>query len=464
MIEQLHAQNFKAWHDTGQIRMAPLTGFFGTNSSGKTAILQLLLMLKQTVETSDRQRVLNMGDEQSYVNLGTFYDIVHKHQLPGVFSFSISWTLQNDLIISEPESVTDEIFLLLPAITFKAKITGNNDRIDVESFSYSFTNDNLEEKSQYKFGMGLRNRQTSDTLAKYEIISEGYQLKRNRGQFWPLPPPVKSYGFPDRVYAYYQNADFLSALVLAFEELFQNVYYLGPLRDYPRRSYLWSGQAPQDVGQRGEFAVAALLASRSKEKITREQESPSQTVEERVAEWLRELGLIDDFRLQPIAPNRQDYEVRVRRSPSASEVLITDVGFGVSQILPVLVLCYYVPTGSTILLEQPEIHLHPSVQAGLADVFIDVIKTRNVQIILESHSEHLLRRLQRRIAEEQLSHESAALYFCETGGEGVSQLTPLQLDEFGNIKNWPQGFFGDEFGDLAAKTEAEMRRRLEAQA
>ena len=63
-------------------------------------------------------------------------------------------------------------------------------------------------------------------------------------------------------------------------------------------------------------------------------------------------------------------------------VTSTDVGFGVSQILPVITLCYYAPPGSILLLEQPEIHLHPSVQAGLADVFIDAIKTRGIQIIL----------------------------------------------------------------------------------
>jgi predicted ATPase len=74
----------------------------------------------------------------------------------------------------------------------------------------------------------------------------------------------------------------------------------------------------------------------------------------------------------------------------------------------VLVLCYYVPEGSILILEQPEIHLHPSVQTGLADVFIDAVKTRKVQIILESHSEYLLRRLQRRIAEEKVSQEDMA--------------------------------------------------------
>lgn len=91
MLTSLRFQNFKSWADTGEIRMAPLTGFFGTNSSGKTAILQFLLMLKQTVESSDRQRILHLGDDRTYVDLGTTYDIVHQHQLPSQISFSIDW-------------------------------------------------------------------------------------------------------------------------------------------------------------------------------------------------------------------------------------------------------------------------------------------------------------------------------------------------------------------------------------
>jgi predicted ATPase len=122
------------------------------------------------------------------------------------------------------------------------------------------------------------------------------------------------------------------------------------------------------------------------------------------------------------------------------------------------VLCYYVPEGSIILLEQPEIHLHPSVQAGLADVFIDAMKTRNVQIVLESHSEHLLRRLQRRVAEETIKPADAALYFCRATDDG-SQLTGLDVDLYGSIRNWPKDFFGDEFGEMAAITKATMRRK-----
>ena len=137
------------------------------------------------------------------------------------------------------------------------------------------------------------------------------------------------------------------------------------------------------------------------------------------------------------------------------------MGFGVSQILPALVLCFYVPEGSTVILEQPELRLHPSVQAGLADVFIDAWERRNVQVVVESHSEHLLRRLQRRIAEEAISQDDVGLYFCKED-DGASRLDTLEVDQVGNISNWPQDFFGDQFGEIAAMSEAALNRRQAA--
>ena len=101
--------------------------------------------------------------------------------------------------------------------------------------------------------------------------------------------------------------------------------------------------------------------------------------------------------------------------------------------------------------------MYPSVQAGLADVFINAMQLRHVQIILESHSEHLLRRLQRRIADETLDKDCAALYFCAMDNSH-SELTPLQLDQLGNINNWPKDFFADQFGELAATQESRINR------
>jgi predicted ATPase len=263
------------------------------------------------------------------------------------------------------------------------------------------------------------------------------------------------------VRAYFQNAAFLSDFELQFEDLFARLFYLGPLREYPKRQYAWSGAQPADMGRRGEKVVDALLASREAGvRISRGKGRRRQTVEERVAEWLQTLGLIESFEVRPITKGGRLFQVWVRRHAKAPEVLITDVGFGVSQILPVITLCYYAPEGSTLILEQPEIHLHPSVQAGLADVFIDAMKTRKIQIVLESHSEHLLRRLQRRIAEEEIEADDTALYFCSTE-KGESRLTKLELDLYGTIENWPEDFFGDDYEEIAATSRAAMKRKKE---
>jgi len=455
MLTALSLEHFKSWKRIKDMRFAPITGLFGSNSSGKTSILQLLLMLKQTVESPDRAQVLNLGDERSPTALGTFRDVVHRHETPGTLRWTLSWTLPQELTVADPEQ-EDATLFFGNDMQFHAEITENGSgHMIVKKLAYRFAG--------HDFAMARK----SEAEEKYILSAEPEDFRfkrRTRGRAWDLPLPVKCYGFPDQVRTYHQNAGFLADFELAFEELFSRVHYLGPLREYPRREYTWAGAQPTDMGRRGEKAIDALLASRERgEKISRGKGHKKLTVEEYVASWLQELGLIHNFSVRPITKGSNLYQVWVRKAPDAAEVLITDVGFGVSQILPVLVLCYYVPEGSILILEQPEIHLHPSVQTGLADVFIDAIETRKVQILLESHSEYLLRRLQRRIAEERLSKDAAALYFCDIV-DGVSRLTPLELDMFGNITNWPKDFFGNEFGEMAAATQAVIERKKRQQA
>jgi predicted ATPase len=449
MLKQLGLQNFKSWRTLRELRLAPITGLFGTNSYGKTSIVQALLMMKQTVESSDRKQVLNLGDDSDPVRLGTFREMLHQGK--GPFEFELEWTLPHELSIPDPGRPGATMFSGT-GMEFCTRISaaGSRGRMRVERLEYRF--------GDATFAMRRKERQEHS----YELeasSSEGFGFRRLRGRAWDLPDPVKSYGFPDQVKAYYQNASFLSDLTLAFEEQMNRVYYLGPLRDYPKREYTWAGAEPADMGQRGERVVDALMASQERPKISRGKGTKAFTVQEYVAYWLKELGLVHSFSVLPITPESNLYRVWITRSPGAPPVLITDVGFGVSQILPVLAICYYVPEGSTILLEQPEIHLHPAVQSGLADVFIDAVKRRRVQLVLESHSEHLLRRLQRRMAEEQISPEQVALYFAQEE-QGASRLSSLEVDEFGNIRNWPPNFFGDDMGDLAAMAEAALRRQM----
>jgi hypothetical protein len=452
MLTSLSLENFKSWKHIADMRLAPITGLFGSNSSGKTSILQLLLMLKQTVESPDRRQVLNLGDQRSLVELGTIRDIIHDHAKAGRLGWKLSWALRDAWGIPDPTGGLLAILHKGDTLTYSCAIVEENTApIHVETMSYLFSGREFryERKGPNAYTLSVKG-------------PSGFELKRTPGHTRDLPAPVKCYGFPDQVKSYYENAGFLTDLALETAELFSNVYYLGPLREYPKRQYSWIGIETGDVGSRGERAIDALLSARQREeKISRGKGKPRYTLEQYVAHWLTELQLVHDFRVKRLTEKDFLYQVFVRKTADASPVLITDVGFGISQILPVLVLCYYVQEGSTIILEQPETHLHPSVQAGLADVLIDAVQVREVQIIVESHSEHLLRRLQRRIAEEKLQDKDVALYFCEFR-KNQSELVPLELDPLGNMRNWPRDFFGDEFGEIAAMTRAQMQRRTPA--
>ena len=273
---------------------------------------------------------------------------------------------------------------------------------------------NLPQIAEFKYRL-LDNNTQSLSIAfsrkanksEYTASAEQYGLVRKKMRAWAPKDVVRFYGFPDEVVAYYQNAEFVQSLNLAHEKLFGSIYYLGPLRTKAERLYTWSGITPESVGFAGENTIAAILAARDR-KISLGYRRPTKPFEEIIALKLKEMGLIEEFNVKVISKQRQDYEVKVRTKGSEDWVDLPDVGFGISQVLPVLVQCFYAPAGSIILMEQPEIHLHPSAQSALADVMIDVInsrengKDRNIQLLIETHSEHFLRRLQRRIAEDSI--------------------------------------------------------------
>ena len=416
MITELSAQNFKSWKDTGKLQIAPLTNFFGANSSGKTSLLQTLLMLKQTVERPrDWNGVVDFGDNNSLVNLGSFDDLIHGHKRDHPLQISISWKFSEKLSLLDVDEVD--------TLSFNLSVKNRGNAVSEMSFNYRAG------KQRFRLAPDGRGNSLVFTSDMSNCLAASFRC----------------YGIRD---SYPEILQIFSPLQTRFENLFRGIRYLGPLREYPRRRYAWQGKHSPGVGQHGEDMVTALFSGRIQLR----------SLDEQIPKWLQRLDLIDSYRLNPIPNSEKDYEFLVRKHKNGPEVWLTDVGFGVSQVLPVLILCYYVPEGSILILEQPEAHLHPKVQSELADLLIEVVKNRRLQIILESHSEHLLIRLMRRIAEEQISADDTAFYFCEMN-EGVSEIEKLNVDDYGNITNWPQNFFGNEMGDLAAKTKAEMKRR-----
>ncbi|HOY68951.1 MAG TPA: DUF3696 domain-containing protein [Candidatus Ozemobacteraceae bacterium] len=460
MLTKLRFKNFKAWKDSGDIRLAPLTVLFGTNSAGKTSIPQLLLMLKQTADSPDRQRALQMGDSRTLVDLGTFEDALHNHDVSHKLEIDLDWNLNEPLQISDP--LTKKKFEGSEMSLHVCISAGKNRQPVVSEVRY-------ELKSGGAIQVDIEMKRKSNKN-KYDVASphSNYKLTRHSGRVWPVSEPVRFYGFPDEVAAYFQNAMFATDFVLQFEKMLRSIFYVGPLRETPKRLYMWSGEVPDHVGTKGDRAIEAILAAGDR-RFNLKEKSRSRQLAELVAAWLKKIGMIRDFRVKPLGDGRKEYEVLVRTGPKMAEVKLTDVGFGVSQLLPVLVESFFVPPRSIMIFEQPEIHLHPRVQAEMADLFIEAVKMRedgkprDCQFIIESHSEHFLRRLQRRIAEEELTADQAALYFVHTE-DGAARLEPLDVDPYGNIRNWPENFFGDEMEDLVARSEAQAKRMAAQQA
>ena len=449
MITKLSIKNFKGWKNTGPIKLEPITVFFGANSTGKSSIGQFLMMLKQTAASPDRNRVLHPGDSQSAVDLGTFEDLMYQHDMASTLEFSLAWKLPQPLVI---EDVLEKASVQGNSIEFSAVI-GYEDTC--REFHYRLLKDDAE-----KISLAMTAQQKH---GNYQLSAEGMKLVRRPGRVWPLPSPTRFFGFPDEMVNYYQNADSLSDLALAMQELLKKVAYLGPLREEPKRGYTWTGETPEDVGRRGELWVSAFLAA-SERVINPGYKKRGCRFDEYIARWLKMLGIIHSFEVTSVGQGQRDYRVRVQTRPGVPVVAIPDVGFGVSQVLPVIVESLYAPPNSTVIIEQPELHLHPAVQQNLADLFINAVQCRekgqprNVQFVVESHSEHFLRRLQRRVAEGSLPKADLAAYFCDTGSDG-SILVPLNMNSDGNITNWPKDFFGDQMTDIAEMQLAAIRRQ-----
>ena len=456
MLKRLSIKNFKGWKDTGAIRMAPISLFFGANSSGKSSIGQFLMMLKQTVESPDRKAVFYPGGKNSAVQLGSYQEMVFHRDQKNKIAFEYQWSLPNILKFKDPVSGQSFSGNLLD---FEAEVELNDSKqnlLEVKRLKYRLL-DNESQSLAVKLARKIDKRE-------YAASSEQYNLVRKKMRAWALKEVVRFYGFPDEAVAYYQNAEFVQALNIEQEKLFKSIHYLGPLRTKTDRLYTWAGITPESVGFAGENTVAAILAARDR-KISLGYRKAAKPLEEIVALKLTEMGLIEEFKVNQISDQRQEYEVKVRTKGSKDWVDLPDVGFGISQVLPVLLQCFYAPPGSIILMEQPEIHLHPSAQSALADVMIDVINSkengadRNIQLVIETHSEHFLRRMQRRIAESAVSEEKVSAYFANIA-KTPATLEPLQIDLFGNIQNWPENFFGDEMGDVTEQAKAAMKKRM----
>jgi len=236
----------------------------------------------------------------------------------------------------------------------------------------------------------------------------------------------------------------------------RSIQYIGPLRAKPERAYLSVG-TPIEIGNAGEYAVPILWVNQN-EKIRQKTKIGEEPVITSLAkatkEWLQEFGLSNSFHITK--PNRVIYQAQLESNPGSNiMVTIADVGFGVSQLLPVIVAGLWAQVGSTLVLEQPEIHLHPRLQGKLADFLICMAELEK-NIIVETHSEHLINMLRLRIIQDTSNEikKKIGILFVRSQKQSKkivkqqgSKIENLKVDDFGKIINWPADFFS-ETGDL----------------
>jgi hypothetical protein len=257
------------------------------------------------------------------------------------------------------------------------------------------------------------------------------------------------------------NESYLSRLIQYWNRyLSENVLYLGPLRVGPRASY-GIGSSIENynlpLGESGEFFAKKLFNDRTPKFypiVERGQLRDARlTLEQAVSFWYQELCATgEQNEIGVDAPNRQGYPLKIGRRTLA------DVGFGASQILPVLGICLSASPGDLILLEQPELHLNPGMQQKLADFLLLMSKTGR-QIIVETHSEYLITRLRRNAASEPDDHKYFTIIFVERDEKEGTSYRTVNVNEMGDLSEWPKGFFDHVAEDLRVL----MRKAAERQ-
>jgi len=221
------------------------------------------------------------------------------------------------------------------------------------------------------------------------------------------------------------------------EDALDSLYPMGPYRRPPQRWYIFTGSSPQDVGYTGDLLPDLLFR---RPEVVQETNS-----------WLDKLEIGYHIKVQSVGTRSRDlFEVRLidRRRGREVDVALSDVGFGVSQILPFIVQSL-AGERQTITIEQPEVHVHPRLQADLGDLLASAIQfPRLHRFIVETHSEHLVLRMQRLVRDKRIHADDVSIIFVSRGLDG-SRAQRLCLDANGDfLDDWPGGFFPERLREL----------------
>ena len=400
-ITKIAVKGFKSIAEEREIDIRPLTILAGANSSGKSSIMQPLLMLKQTLEAP--------------------YD-------PG------------PLKIDGPNVQFTEVEQFLSALTDSKKTDRFQIRVEtcVPDFSYAVgttfkKGENRIELVEMTAEERIKNNHTSSSerLTLYpEMVSEEIKSAIEQHSIPKNFDGVKRF----RCFLVFGSKDSYAFFTITpnLESNILNSIHLPGLRGNPERIYKLTSTGPQYPGTFENYAASTI-------------HEWQETKDERLKTVINALqtlgltGIVGTKRVGDVGIEVQVGRSQYKNTDETDMVNIADVGFGVSQVLPVVVALTAAEQGRLVYLEQPELHLHPRAQVALAQVLADAAK-RGVRVVVETHSSLLLLGIQTLVAEGDLSPELVKLHWFTRSEDGATEVNSVDLDEAGTYGDWPVDF------------------------
>ncbi len=489
MITAARVYNFKAFKDSGWLPLRQLVCLVGRNSSGKSSLIHALLLFRQSLD----ERALGATLPQLNLNgrlieSGTYHDIVHHHDSKEQVGFAFRFEIP-------PRSVEARRAPPLPIIPLDVPQPATRDHLRYRDFLY-WRSSGLSRGATGEIGFFfLPEEPFGPTLTRLEITVDGLgavwfsrTAGRERVQHWrgyASGVPRKSFQIDFPPWSFFpvivprlrgkrlrgkagldaERFLFVSRAAMALlADFFDGLRMVGPFRTPPSRRFALTSLSGLDVGISGEHATDMLIA----ETLVRPKD---QRLASALSYWLHELHLARKVRIRDVARAASIFELAISGAGAARTANFADVGFGISQIIPVLVQGLLVRRGDYFIVQQPELHLHPDAQAALADYFI-YLASHGVRVFVETHSEYLLLRLRRRLAEgvrpSSMGAESTGpsiapprsiaardiAVMCVNDRHGVSTMTELTIGKGFQFDNLPRGFMSQAMEDRLALLKA----------
>lgn len=428
MIENFTIKNFKGYEDYNDFDLKGLTIVSGTNNSGKSSLLQAIYLITQnrTINCS----VLALNEE---IGLGGFTDILNK-TVSNNDSIELSFSMDEEIKRSTNFKYFNIHLIYKNPLAYENLLTfdlGDDPVLDQILIEYELTEGEI---SNLTFKL-------MDISTDYIYSVSGEQDNGFCYLKGIVPEPVIYNGMKDEKFICSEIFDQIRKLLGIINK--SNVHYIKAFRlnDFTERN----NNNHRNIGISGEYTAEIIELKWDQDVDYVDGEGKNYKFSFLFDSWIQKL-LGMNYRVRTKVLDKGKFKIVVEEKESGLEFDLSQVGFGISQILPILTMLLTSKKNDIIIIENPEVHLHPGLQATFIDLCIFVLQNKR-KLVIETHSDHIINRTRLKIKENPSLLENINILFFEKV-EGLLSYTDIEITKDGKIDSWPKGFFDQSYNDL----------------